>query len=125
MHVNGLITLSDYSVCLSRGNTLYNQDSANLEIILFSPICVDLDDLFVAIDSLNGFGNRALFNATNFCSPVKYRHQNTQYKDFNCNIICNVYIRDLPFSTYAILHAIWTPPPPFYHVIRNGNVWEA
>ena len=71
MHLNGLITLSNYSVCLSRGNTLYNQDSANLEIIPFSQSCVHLDDLFVAIDSLTGFGNRALFNATNFCSLVE------------------------------------------------------
>ena len=29
----------------------------------------------------------------------------------------------LPFSTYAILYAIWTHPPTrFLHVIRNGNV---
>ena len=27
-----------------------------------------------------------------------------------------------PIITYAILHAIWTPFPPFLHVIRNGNV---
>ena len=26
---------------------------------------------------------------------------------------CTVLERGLPFSTYAILHAIWTHPPPF------------
>ena len=30
-------------------------------------------------------------------------------------------IKDLPFSTYAKLHAIQTPSP-FLHVIRNRNV---
>ena len=32
-----------------------------------------------------------------------------------------VLVRGLLLSTYAILHAIWTPSP-FLHVIRNRNV---
>ena len=33
-----------------------------------------------------------------------------------------ILMRGLPFSTYTILHAIWTHPPPFCMLIRNGSV---
>ena len=34
-----------------------------------------------------------------------------------------IYYRGLPLSTYTIIHAIWTPPPPLFACyIHNGNV---
>ena len=33
-----------------------------------------------------------------------------------------LWVGGLLLVTYAILHAFWTPSPPFLHVIRIGNV---